>query len=61
MIAIRQEIGEIEAGRMPRSDNPLTNAPHIGFDLTARAPPAHERSGLPFFPLGSACSLVPDD
>jgi glycine dehydrogenase len=34
MIAIRQEIREIEAGRMSKSDNPLINAPHTAFDLT---------------------------
>ena len=28
MIAIRAEIAEIEAGRWPREDNPLKNAPH---------------------------------
>jgi hypothetical protein len=50
MIAIRQEIGEIEAGRMPRSDNPLTNAPHIGFDLTARAPLRMNAAVCRFFP-----------
>ena len=33
MIAIRQEIREIEAGRMPKSDNPLKNAPHTALDL----------------------------
>ena len=33
MIAIRQEICDIEEGRMPRTDNPLKNAPHTGFDL----------------------------
>jgi len=33
MIAIRQEIREIEAGRMSMSDNPLKNAPHTAFDL----------------------------
>jgi glycine dehydrogenase len=33
MIAIRQEIREIEAGRMSKSDNPLKNAPHTVFDL----------------------------
>jgi glycine dehydrogenase len=37
MIAIRAEIGEIEAGRWPREDNPLKNAPH-----TARAVCADE-------------------
>jgi glycine dehydrogenase len=33
MIAIRQEIREIEAGQMSKSDNPLKNAPHTAFDL----------------------------
>ncbi len=33
VIAIRQEIREIETGRMSRSDNPLKNAPHTAFDL----------------------------
>jgi glycine dehydrogenase len=33
MIAIRQEIGDIEEGRMPTSDNPLKNAPHTALDL----------------------------
>jgi glycine dehydrogenase len=33
MIAIRQEIRDIEEGRMPTSDNPLKNAPHTALDL----------------------------
>ena len=33
MIAIRQEIREIEAGLMSKSDNPLKNAPHTAVDL----------------------------
>jgi glycine dehydrogenase len=33
MIAIRQEIRDIEEGRMARSDNPLKYAPHTGLDL----------------------------
>ena len=33
MIAIRQEIREIEAGRMSKNDNPLKNSPHTAFDL----------------------------
>jgi glycine dehydrogenase len=28
MIAIRQEIAQVEAGAWPRDDNPLVNAPH---------------------------------
>jgi len=33
MITIRQEIREIETGRMSKSDNPLKNAPHTVLDL----------------------------
>ena len=33
MIAIRAEIRDIELGRMPKNDNPLTNAPHTALDL----------------------------
>jgi glycine dehydrogenase len=33
MIAIREEIREIETGRMSKSDNPLKNAPHTALDL----------------------------
>ena len=33
MIAIWQEIRDIEEARMARSDNPLKNAPHTGLDL----------------------------
>jgi glycine dehydrogenase len=33
MIAIRREIRDIEEGHMPRTDNPLKNAPHVGLDL----------------------------
>jgi hypothetical protein len=28
MIKIRQEIADIESGKLPRDDNPLVNAPH---------------------------------
>ena len=28
MIAIREEIGQVESGALPRDDNPLVNAPH---------------------------------
>jgi glycine dehydrogenase len=35
MIAIRQEIGAIEGGRMDRADNPLKNAPHSAATLLA--------------------------
>jgi glycine dehydrogenase len=33
MIAIRQEIAQIEAGAWPRDDNPLKNAPHTAASL----------------------------
>jgi glycine dehydrogenase len=33
MIAIRQEIAQIEAGTWPREDNPLKNAPHTAASL----------------------------
>src|SRR4029079_17753071 len=50
MIAIREEIAEIEAGKMSREDNLLKNAPHTaGALLTAdwRHPYARERSASP--------------
>jgi glycine dehydrogenase len=33
MLSIRAEIRAIEEGRMSRDNNPLSNAPHTGFDL----------------------------
>jgi glycine dehydrogenase len=35
MIAIREEIAQIEAGKLPREDNPLRNAPHTAHAVTA--------------------------
>jgi glycine dehydrogenase len=35
MIAIRAEIGKIEAGQWPRNDNPLKHAPHTARAVTA--------------------------
>ncbi|MGD1951281.1 MAG: aminomethyl-transferring glycine dehydrogenase [Leptolyngbyaceae cyanobacterium] len=35
MIAIRNEIRQIETGQMPQENNPLVNAPHTTVDLTA--------------------------
>jgi glycine dehydrogenase len=35
MIAIRDEIAEVEAGRWPRDDNPLKHAPHTAAALLA--------------------------
>ncbi len=37
MIAIRQEIADIAAGRLQRDDNPLKNAPHTAREVTADA------------------------
>ena len=45
MIAIRNEIREIESGRVSKSDNPLINAPHTTFDL-AEAEWAHPYSRM---------------
>ncbi|MCO5102931.1 MAG: aminomethyl-transferring glycine dehydrogenase [Burkholderiaceae bacterium] len=36
MIAIRQEIRQIESGAWPRDDNPLKNAPHTAHSLVAQ-------------------------
>ena len=36
MLAIRQEIRDIEEGRSDRENNPLKNAPHTVEDLVAR-------------------------
>jgi glycine dehydrogenase len=33
MIAIREEIGAVASGRLPRDNNPLKNAPHTALDL----------------------------
>ncbi|MBQ0133355.1 MAG: glycine dehydrogenase (aminomethyl-transferring), partial [Comamonas sp.] len=37
MIAIRQEIAQIEAGQWSRDDNPLKNAPHTAAQLLTDA------------------------
>ena len=37
MIAIRQEIAEVAAGMLDRTDNPLKNAPHTAREVTADA------------------------
>ncbi len=53
MIAIRNEIAEIEAGRWPKDDNPLKNAPHTANAVMADAwehPYSREQAafGLPW-------------
>ena len=35
LISIRQEIADIEAGKYPKDDNPLKNAPHTAATVTA--------------------------
>ncbi|MGQ3051915.1 MAG: aminomethyl-transferring glycine dehydrogenase [Roseateles sp.] len=35
MIQIRQEIADVEAGRLPREDNPLVHAPHTSLVVSA--------------------------
>jgi glycine dehydrogenase len=50
MIAIRAEIAEIEAGKMPREDNLLKNAPHTAGALLAadwKHPYERERAAFP--------------
>jgi glycine dehydrogenase len=50
MIAIRQEIRDIEEGRMPRENNILTQSPHTLADVTADKwdrPYSRERAAFP--------------
>jgi glycine dehydrogenase len=50
MIAIRGEIADIAAGRLPRADNPLKNAPHTAREVAADAWPhayPRERAAFP--------------
>ena len=35
MVAIRQEIAQVQSGHWPREDNPLKNAPHTAHSLMA--------------------------
>ena len=35
MVAIREEIKAVELGKLPREDNPLSNAPHTAREVTA--------------------------
>ncbi len=37
MIAIREEIRQVEAGEWPREDNPLKNAPHCASSVMKSA------------------------
>ncbi len=52
MIAIREEIREIEQGRMDRQDNPLKNAPHTAAFVAADGWQAGYSRTAAAFPLG---------
>lgn len=43
MISIRQEIADIEAGRLPADDNPLKHAPHTAAELAGEWSHAYSR------------------
>ncbi|MCB1957794.1 MAG: aminomethyl-transferring glycine dehydrogenase, partial [Rhodocyclaceae bacterium] len=49
MIAIREEIRQVEEGRYPREDNPLSNAPHTQASLTGdwQRPYSREQAVFP--------------
>ena len=50
MIAIREEIGQVESGALPRDDNPLVNAPHTMEAVLAEEwlrPYSREMAALP--------------
>jgi glycine dehydrogenase len=49
MIQIRQEIADVEAGKLPREDNPLVNAPHTAMVVSASDwPHAYSREAAAF-------------
>jgi glycine dehydrogenase len=51
MIAIRQEIAQIEAGHWPRDDNPLKNAPHTAASVLGQEWPHPYSRELAAFPV----------
>ena len=51
MIAIRQEIAQIEAGQWPRDDNPLKNAPHTAARVLGQDWPHPYSRELAAFPV----------
>jgi glycine dehydrogenase len=53
MVAIRQEIRQVEAGVWPRDDNPLTHAPHTSASVLADDWARPYARGLGAFPLES--------
>jgi glycine dehydrogenase len=53
MIAIRREIDEVAAGRWPKDDNPLANAPHTAASLVAQWTHPYSREEA-VYPAGSS-------
>ena len=53
MVAIREEIRQVEAGVWPRDDNPLTHAPHTSASVLADEWARPYARGLGAFPLES--------
>jgi glycine dehydrogenase len=51
MLAIRQEVTDIERGQLDRVDNPLRNAPHTALDVTATDWPHPYRRERAAYPL----------
>ncbi|MBW3658555.1 MAG: glycine dehydrogenase (aminomethyl-transferring), partial [Actinobacteria bacterium] len=61
MVAIREEIGRVEAGEWPAEDNPLVNAPHPAEDLLGEwsRPYARETAAYPVEALRTDKYWVP--
>jgi glycine dehydrogenase len=53
MIQIRQEIADVEAGKLSREDNPLVNAPHTSMVVSATEWPHAYSREVAAFPLPS--------
>jgi glycine dehydrogenase len=53
MVQIRHEIAQVEAGALPRSDNPLVNAPHTAMVVSATAWPHAYPRETAAYPLPS--------
>ncbi|MCE4555924.1 aminomethyl-transferring glycine dehydrogenase [Pelomonas cellulosilytica] len=53
MIQIRHEIADVEAGKLPREDNPLVNAPHTSMVVSATEWPHAYPREVAAFPLPS--------
>jgi glycine dehydrogenase len=72
MLAIRQEIAQVEAGTLPREDNPLKSAPHTAEALlkadwphaysreVAAYPVASLRQGKYWSPVGRVDNVYGD-